>query len=461
MLRKLEKVVVVLAAVTLAGCRDSGDPRSGRDPELLHAAMRDLTGVIVYDIFSPPHSSRVYAYASVAAYEALRHDYPAYRTLAGQVAGLTPVPAPAPDSVYSLPLAAVHAFMVVGRELTFSRPLMDSLRASLEERIRRTGIPSSVYERSLAYGDRVAGHVLEWSRGDRFLEMRGMPKFSVTAEPGRWIPTPPAYMDAVEPNWSVLRPFVMDSASQFRPVPPPPFDMTPGSPFYRQVKEVYDVQKGLTDEERAIAGFWDCNPYVMNVTGHTMFATKKISPGGHWMGIATIASRTAGADIMKSAAVYARTAIALQDAFIAVWTEKYRSNLVRPETVINRYLDEEWMPVLQTPPFPEYMSGHSVISAAAAAVLTDEFGDGFRFDDSAEVDYGLPVRSFPSFKAAADEAAISRLYGGIHYRVAIEEGVKQGRLVGDLVVRRVRTTTDVAAWKSTTSARPVTDGAGR
>ncbi len=107
--------------------------------------------------------------------------------------------------------------------------------------------------------------------------------------------------------------------------------------------------------------------------------------------------------------------------------------------MINKYLDERWEPFLQTPPFPEYTSGHSGISTAAATVLTDEFGDKFAFTDNVEADYGLPPRSFSSFKEASAEAAISRLYGGIHYRMAIEEGIGQGRKVGELVIERVRT----------------------
>jgi membrane-associated phospholipid phosphatase len=175
----------------------------------------------------------------------------------------------------------------------------------------------------------------------------------------------------------------------------------------------------------------------MNVRGHAMFATKKITPGGHWMGIVTIAAHKARASLLESSVAYTRTAIALADGFLSAWDEKFRSNLVRPETMINVHLDESWQPLLQTPPFPEYPSGHSVISTAAATVLTDQFGDNFAFTDSTEMAFGLPARSFRSFNHAAAEAAISRLYGGIHYRMAIEEGVSQGRRVGELVVQRV------------------------
>lgn len=441
MMKRISLVAVVAFALQ-AGCAEpSFDGRSQpADAEVLHTAMQELTDVMVYDIFSPPQASRVYAYASVAAYEALRHDHSEYRTLAGQLNGLEPVPAPDPDAQLYLPLAGVHAFMRVSKALTFSQERMDSSTFAMHRQFREMGVPKRVADRSVAYGDRVAEHVLAWAADDRYGQTRGAPKFAVISdEPGRWVPTPPAYMEAIEPNWAGLRPFVLDSASQFRPKPPLPYDVAEGSPFFRQVREVYETGTQLTDEQRAIAAFWDCNPYVMNVRGHAMFATKKITPGGHWIGIAAIAARSSGADLMESAEAYARTSIALADAFISSWDEKYRSNLVRPETVINAHLDEEWIPLLQTPPFPEYTSGHSVISTAAATVLTDQFGDDFSFDDSSEVPYGLPVRSFSSFDEAAAEAAISRLYGGIHYRMAIQEGVTQGQGVGEWVVAQVRT----------------------
>ncbi len=434
-------IALIAACVFQTGCSSaSGDYRAQPpDAELLHSAVQQMTNVIVYDIFSPPQASRAYAYASIAAYEALRHDDSTYQSFAGQLNGLAAVPMPKPDSEYYFPLAGVHAFMTVGKALTFSQKRMDSLRAAMHDRIRGMGVPEPVVQRSVAYGDEVAQHVLAWSKKDNFLQTRGMPKYTVTAEESRWKPTPPAYMDAVEPNWARLRPFVLDSSSQFRPRPPLPFDMSEGSPFYQQVTEVYEAGKTMTDEQRAIAAFWDCNPYVMNVRGHAMYATKKITPGGHWMGIVATAAHKARASLVQSSEAYALTALALADGFISSWDEKFRSNVVRPETMINAHIDEAWQPLLQTPPFPEYTSGHSVISTAAATVLTHVFGDGFAFTDSTEVSYGLPVRSFTSFNQAAAEAAISRLYGGIHYRMAIEAGIGQGRGVGELVVRRVKT----------------------
>jgi hypothetical protein len=213
--------------------------------------------------------------------------------------------------------------------------------------------------------------------------------------------------------------------------------LTKGSAFYKLVEEVYEVGVNLDEEQRIIASFWDCNPFVMHQTGHIMFATKKITPGGHWMGITGVACRKIDADLMTTIKAHSMVSIALFDAFISCWDEKYRSSLIRPETVINEKIDPDWLPTLQTPPFPEHTSGHSVISTASAVVLTAIFGDNFDFLDVVEVDYGLPQRNFNSFLEASQEAAISRLYGGIHYRPAIEDGVVQGRKVGELVVNQL------------------------
>ncbi|MDX1333307.1 MAG: phosphatase PAP2 family protein, partial [Robiginitalea sp.] len=311
------------------------------------------------------------------------------------------------------------------------------------------------FKASKDYGLEVAEFIAGWMDGDNYKQTRTMSKFTVdTEDPSRWQPTPPSYMEGIEPHWNKIRPFVIDSANQFVPEPPPPFSMEEGSDFYKEVKEVYDISneitaKGDESEEVAIAQFWDCNPYVSVTRGHLMFATKKISPGAHWIGITKIACRKTGRDFDDTAYAYAKTSIAIADGFISCWDEKYRSNLIRPETLINEYLDDSWKPVLQTPPFPEYTSGHSVVSGAAAVALTDIFGEDFAFDDDTELKYGLPVRSFTSFRQAADEAAISRMYGGIHYRKAVEVGVKQGRDLGRFVVDHLQMTSETALASET------------
>ncbi len=427
-----------ISFVAMTGCsavsHDYRTPAS--DPELLHSAANKLTDVMVHDIFSPPQASRGYAYPAIAAYEALVPGHPEYRSLAGQLRDLNALPV-AEESEHVFEVSAVHAFLIVAQELVFSEVRIAQYHKALLERYKQMGVPADVLQRSLEWGAVVAQHILAWAATDNYRETRTYPKYPVVEEPGRWIPTPPAYIAGIEPHWNKLRPFVLESADRFAPPPPTPYSMEPGSRFYREVLEVYETVNELTEEQAEIAAFWDCNPYVMNTRGHVMFATKKITPGGHWFGITAIASRLANADMMKSVEAYALTSVALSDAFISSWDEKYRSNLIRPETVINKYLDEDWMPLLQTPPFPEYTSGHSVISTAAAVVLSDVYGDDFAFADTTEVPYGLPVRSFGSFKEAAAEAAISRLYGGIHFMPAIKDGVDQGRRVGEFVLSSV------------------------
>ncbi len=432
------RFVSLLALIVLsAACSSPSEPIEITAEEL-HASTDKLTDVMVHDIFSPPVASRVYAYPSIAAYEIMALHSDSYRSLQGQVSGLTAIPKPKTDSPMNYRLAALIAHMDMGRRLIFSEDKVTAFRDSLysvwEKRNPRE------FETARTYGLEVAEFMAAWMKEDNYNQTRTMSKFTVdTDDPSRWQPTPPSYMEGIEPHWNKIRPFVIDSAAQFKPTPPPPFDMEEGSAFYEEVKEVYEIsneitEKGDASEEVAIAQFWDCNPYVSVTRGHLMFATKKISPGAHWMGITKIACRDTKSDFDKTTYAYAKTAIAMADAFISCWDEKYRSNLIRPETLINEYIDDSWKPVLQTPPFPEYTSGHSVVSGAASVALTDIFGPAFAFDDDTELKYGLPIRSFASFQAAADEAAISRMYGGIHYRKAVEVGVKQGRDLGKFVI---------------------------
>ena len=405
------------------------------DPQELHDSMQKLTDVIVHDIFSPPVASRIYVYPSIAAYEVLALENPKYKSLAGQLTEFEPIPVPQTQIDHEV--AAVDAFLRVGQALIFSEDKMEEYRSAWHNEVSESGLSKEIFDSSIAYSQEVYDHIMAWADKDNYKETRTFQKFTVTDEDSRWQPTPPGYMEAIEPHWNKIRPFVIDSANQFVPERPTDFDVSEGSDFHKEIMEVYETVNNLNEEQKEIASFWDCNPYVMNVHGHVMFATKKITPGGHWIGIAKIASQKDSADLMKTAQAYTLTAIALADGFISCWDEKYRSSLIRPETVINRYMDEEWLPFLQTPPFPEYTSGHSVISGAAGEALTSIYGDNFNFVDSTEVRFGLTAREFESFRAASDEAAISRLYGGIHYMPAISNGVTQGRALGNYIVNKL------------------------
>lgn len=443
MKRVLKQIfLATVIGVVMMACQENGDYEDViTDGAYQTAAQIRLTNVIIHDIFSPPVASRIYAYPSIAAYEVAVLADPKYKSLMGQLNGFEKAEFEFDEDVY-LPLASLAAYYKVATALIFSEDMMTSHRDKAFEEIRKKGVPKKVFQKSVALGEQVADHVIAYSKKDNYHESRSFEKYTVRNDPNTWQPTPPAYMEGIEPHWNKIRPFVLDSAAQYKSVPPTEFSTDPNSEFFKEAEEVFKVVKDLTEEQSDIAYFWDCNPYKVNVKGHVMFAEKKITPGGHWMGIAAIAAKTDGRDWKGTAEALAITGIALFDGFIACWDEKYRSVLIRPETYINKYIDEDWLPLLQTPPFPEYTSGHSVISNAAAETLTKVFGEPFHFVDSTEVAYGLPVREFNSFREAADEAAISRLYGGIHYMPAIVNGSTKGQKVGHHLLGRVSTKTE-------------------
>jgi hypothetical protein len=231
---------------------------------------------------------------------------------------------------------------------------------------------------------------------------------------------------------------VIDTCDAFKPLPPVPFSKDTTSAFYALNKEVYEAGLHPKKEELVIASFWDCNPFAVSTAGHMAIGFKKITPGGHWMNIAGIAAKKANLDFDNTVLLHALTAVTEMDAFISCWDEKYRSNRIRPETYINRYIDVEWKPLLQTPPFPEYTSGHSVVSTAAAQVLAYMMGDSFSFTDDSEIMFEIQPRSFTSFMQAASEAAISRLYGGIHFRDSIENGQQQGIDIANAIIAKLK-----------------------
>ena len=437
----MKKLGIVLISVALFSCNKKSEPIVV-SPDALHASIDKVTEIMIHDIFSPPVASRIFAYPNIAAYEIIALQNDQYVSLKWQVKNLTAIPEPDSLKPVNYQMAALIAHIDLSKRLIFSEEKLEIFRDSLYTVWESKN--KNEFNNSKDYGLQVAEHIAAWMSKDNYNQTRTMPKFTVDIDDStRWQPTPPAYMDGIEPHWNKIRPFVIDSASQFVPEPPPPFSMEKESTFYKELKEVYDIsieitEKGDESEEIAIAKFWDCNPYVSVTRGHLMFATKKISPGAHWIGITKIAAKKTNSDFDKTVYAYTKTSMAIADAFISCWDEKYTSNLIRPETLINAHIDENWKPVLQTPPFPEYTSGHSVVSGAAAIVLTDIFGDDFAFEDDTEVAFGLPVRSFASFNSAADEAAISRMYGGIHYRIAVEVGVKQGRDLGKFVIDNLK-----------------------
>ena len=408
------------------------------DVDILHKNQDQLTQIIIYDVFTPPVASRIYVYSSLASYEAIRFSKEGAASIAEKLNGFGKMPQPEKDKEYDYTLAATKAFFTVVRNVrVFS---VDSLK-NYEESVYnyfKENLEDSTYQRSVDFGDSIGKAILARAKTDGYLKSRGKPKYLGSNEPGKWRPTPPDYMDGIEWCWNTMRPMVLDSASQFMPPRPPEFSTDTNSIFFKNVKEVYWINKNLTDEQKIIARYWDDNPFVMEHSGHMMFANKKITPGGHWMGIAAIACGQSKADPVKTALAYALTSIALYEGFISCWDEKYRSNYIRPVTVINETFDHTWTPLLQTPPFPEYTSGHSTITRSAATVLTKLFGEHFAFQDTSDLRYIGLQRHFDSFVQAADEASISRVYGGIHYLNSVNAGADQGRRVAEYIIKKLQ-----------------------
>lgn len=433
-------LVFVLGLFIFSACKEVPADEynlKASDPQLLHNSSQQLTDVIIHDIFKPPVASRIYAYAYLAAYEAHRPQSDEYASLAGKLNGFNAVPAPEEEKVYSFPLASVKAFITVGKALTFSDDMWESYEKDFYRQYKEIGIPQDVYDRSVAYGEEVAKHVLAYASQDNYKITRGF-IHTIKHTEGSWQPTPPTYAEACEPQWNRIRTFTLDSASQFAPPPPAAYNMAEGSEFHKLSTEVYELSKNMTEEQKEIAYFWDDNPFVTNLVGHATYTEKKMTPPGHWIEIIRTVSQDKKLSMQEALEAYTLSSIALFDAFVACWDAKYQTDRIRPVSVIQKHFDGEWMPFLETPGFPEYVSGHSSISAAAGRVLTQLLGDNVAFIDSTEYKYGHGVRSFTSFEQAYWETSMSRVYGGIHFKDGVEQGTYQGEKVGDWVWAKVK-----------------------
>jgi hypothetical protein len=427
------KIIIAFAFCLLAiSCKQKQKIALKSDADVLHDNVDELTQVIIYDVFSPPVASRIYGYTSLAAYEAIRFQDPKYASIAGQLNGFKAMPQPKKGIKYNYALAATKAFFTVAHKVTFS---VDTLKR-YEDKVfamYKDNLDDSTFAHSVAFGESVGKAVLGRAKFDNYAKTRGKPRFLGSENDGKWRPTAPDYLDGVEFCWGTMETFVLKSSSDFALPPPPPFSNDENSEYIKQNRAVYEQSKNLTPEQVTIAKFWDDNPFVIQHNGHMMFVNKKITPGGHWIGIARIACEKTKANAVKTAQAYALTSIALYDAFICGWQVKYTTEYIRPVTVINAKWDPKWLPLLQTPPFPEYPSGHSDISAASAVILTHLFGDNFEYDDTSDLRYIGMQRHFKSFLKASDETSISRFYGGIHYKNSVDQGAAQGRKIGEYI----------------------------
>jgi hypothetical protein len=430
--RSMLAIVALAAAMALGALSaTAGEPEAPPPVEVLRDWYKLTLALVRHTpTYSPPVAARTLGYLGVTAFEATASGDGRLLTLGGQLNGLKPTPQRAAGGTYDEAMVLDAALAAVVRDL-FSNtgPTGQRAMAALADKLHAevsAGLPAEVAARSEAYGRAVAEHILAWSHDDggAVVENMGFPlEYALTKGPAHWAPTSliAQQQTPLLPSWGKNRTLVMPNGAAC-PLPPPlDYSEDKGSEFYKQALEVYETRRTLTQEQRDIARFW-ADDAMLTVT-----------PPGHWISIAMQILAHENAGLAKSVDVLARVGLAVSDAFVGCWNTKFEYDLVRPVTYIRRVIDPSWEPFLITPPFPEYPSGHSTQTGAAAAVMTQLFGENFAFQDMTDRSDGLPPRNFPSFRAAAQEAAISRMYGGIHFRAAIERGLDQGRCVARYV----------------------------
>lgn len=379
--------------------------------------------------YSPPVASRAFAYLGVTLWEAVAQSR-GLTSLAGQVKGLAALPRA------TTPLdeaALVHGALSGATEVLFGntgptgqramRAMTDKLGARVAAALDPT-LAGSSHD----HGAAIAAHVLAWADkdGGAKVENLGFPRqWTPGGKPSSWVPTSAVRLQQTPllPDWGQNRPFALTGDLPCGLPSHPEYSEDPASAFYAEAVEVYEIGKALTDEQKLIARFWSDDPMLSP------------TPPGHWVSILTEISARDALPLDRLADAMARLGMAVADAFIVCWRVKLEYDLLRPITYIRRLIEPKWEPLLNTPPFPEYPSGHSTQSGAASSVLEAIFGPNFAFEDATHEADGLPVRSFPSFSAAAEEAGISRLYGGVHFRAAIDNGILQGECVAEFVNR--------------------------
>lgn len=371
---------------------------------------------------SPPLASRVYAYVALSTYEGARAASGSPFTFADRLVGLEDLPQPG-RARFDRRLAAASAAYVAltsllpdsDTEISAWKLLLSEYNDSVE-----AGASSATLNRSFDLGYSVGEAIVDYAGSDGFAATRGR-DFVIPVGEDKWVPTGPV-LSPLEPYWGTLRGFALFDRRACVCPPPTAYSAEPTSSFYAEARATYDAVVNGAAEHQEIARFWADAP---KDTG---------TPPGHWLKIVELVSREQRLGLLGTSLVYAAVHLAVADAFILGWNEKYLYNLLRPETYIQRHIDPSWKPLLSTPPFPEYISGHSVGSGAAAEVLSAFFGESYAFSDDTAQARGFAARSFQSFSDAAAEAAVSRLYGGIHYPMGNREGLALGECVGGLMI---------------------------
>ena len=431
-------LLIFIFSFFLSGCETSTKKEVAssstvlENADLINDLNRELTKVVSEDIFTPPVAARIYAYSNIAAHEAIAGSDNSIASLRDQLNGFEKIePDPAQKNM-APEMALIVAYCQVARHLVYREFLVDSMQNHMIQKYA-AGNNEKSKQAGKAWGQQLAQHIIKWADADGYVATRNMPKYQPLEEEDKWVPTAPMYGEALEPHWHKIRPFLMDSSSQFRLEMPVEFSTKKNSDFYKATMEVYEMVKQSDDAAIKVAEYWDCNPGPTMVEGHVMKVRKQNTPGGHWMGIHSIFAREQKRSLPQSTYTSAILMSGIADAFIAAWETKFHYQLLRPETYIARHIDSDWTPKLESPLFPEFASAHSAVSGVAASILTAAYGDQSFYDDT-NIGFGLPAKKFDNAWQAAEEAAKSRLLGGIHYRFGCDAGLQQGKAIGSYLV---------------------------
>jgi PAP2 superfamily len=412
---KLFKLLLLLIIICSTHCI------SAQTNNFIVRANQKLIAVVMEDVLNPPVASRAYMYPNIAAYQVLAMGNNTLKDMSGQIVHLPKLLKPTNTINYNI--AADIAFCIVARKLIFSEYLMDSFMDSELQLWHTTISDTTLINASVKYGQQSAKQIIEWIAKDNYTTVKTLQRYVLADSLAAWKPTPPEYTIALEPNWPLMRSISMANNSLHCVPNIVKYSEQKKSLFYKQALAAYTQSKNMDSIKKAIALFWDCNPNISVTKGHIALEACK--------NLQKTESETAEISTMVTIAVY--------DGFISCWDNKFKTNSIRPETYITKLIDKTWEPLIQTPPFPEYPSGHSCISAAAATILNFYIPQAYSYTDSTEMYINIPPRHFMSFAAAAQEASISRFYGGIHFMPALTNGAKQGTLVAQHILKTIKT----------------------
>ena len=419
---------LVMASALLFSCKSDQEIQVNLDFEIVKRLQNGLMHVISEDLFVPPVASRIYAYSHLAGYESIQNQYDSYNSFEKDIKiEISKLNDQAQMGAF------LESFCMVAKHLVYRDFLIDQLKQAITSDFGVDTL-SSGYIKGKETGTAVANEIIQRADSDGYIETRTKPKYTVGRAASSWQSTAPTFGEALEPYWSEIKPFFVTSSKAFRSDMPIEFDSVASSQFFEEAKKVQGYVARANEDSVAVATYWDCNPGPTMLEGHFMLVRKQNTPGGHWLGIVSQMAEQHKFSLIESAYIMTKVAMGIADGFICAWDTKYEHDLLRPETYIQKYIDSDWRPKLESPLFPEYSSAHSVVSAICATLLTDAFGDQVSFIDSTNISFGYSPRSFNNFWEAAQEAATSRLLGGIHYPFACEDGISQGKKIGEYIL---------------------------